>query len=57
MDDCIIYRKTAIQDDCSHFWIVLDHLMNWELEWQIRFSYAKCHMMNISQLRKPVFQQ
>ena len=50
-DDCIIYRKIAGEDDCFQLQQDLNRLTDWDCKLQMKFNYARCHIMHISQLR------
>ena len=39
------------EDDCFQLQQDLNRLTDWEYKWQMKFNYAKCHTMHISQLR------
>ena len=51
-DDCLMYMKIAGEDDFFQLQQDLNCLTDWESKWQMKFYYAKCHMMHISQLRR-----
>ena len=47
-DDCVLYRNIYSPSDCLILQDDLDRLAQWEADWQMKFSVAKCHSLRVS---------
>ena len=52
-DDCVVYRKIAIPQDCQALQTDLTNLCTWEDKWQMEFNPAKCFSVHFTRSRKP----
>ena len=53
-DDCILYRVIRDQQDAASLPTDLNHLQEWEREWQMFFNRAKCEHIRITNKRKVI---
>ena len=56
-DDCIIYREITTINDNNILQNDLNTLCKWEKDWQMNFNKSKCHVMHITNKRKPLTHQ
>ena len=47
-DDCVLYRNIYSIQDCLTLQEDLTSLGQWEADWQMKFSVAKCHSMRVT---------
>ena len=47
-DDCVLYRNIKSPIDCQILQDDLNSLAQWETDWQMKFSVAKCHSMRVT---------
>ena len=48
VDDCVLYRNIYSIQDCLTLQEDLTSLGQWEADWQMKFSVAKCHSMRVT---------
>ena len=53
-DDCLLYRVISNQEDAASLQEDLDHLQEWERDWQMVFNPDKCEHIRITNKRKIV---
>ncbi|MCG7868954.1 MAG: reverse transcriptase family protein, partial [Candidatus Thiodiazotropha taylori] len=53
-DDCLLYREISSQEDAASLQEDLDHLQEWERDWQMLFNPDKCEHIRITNKRKIV---
>ena len=53
-DDCLLYRVIRDQQDAASLQTDLNHLQEWEREWQILFNPDKCEHIRITNKRKVI---
>ena len=53
-DDCLLYRVISTQEDAASLQEDLDHLQEWERDWQMVFNPDKCEHIRITNKRKIV---
>ena len=53
-DDCLLYRVIRDQQDAASLQTDLNHLQEWEREWQMVFSPDKCEHIRITHKRKVI---
>ena len=51
-DDLVLYRNIKFSMDCQILQDDLNNLAQWETDWQMKFSVAKCHSMRV--IRHPL---
>ena len=51
-DDCLLYRVISNQEDAASLQEDLDHLQEWERDWQMNLNPDKCEHIRISNKRK-----
>ena len=51
-DDCVLYKNIKSPMDCQTLQYDVTSLAQWETDWQMKFSVAKCHSMRVT-LRFP----
>ena len=51
-DDCLLYRVIKSTDDHQILQQDLDHLQQWENEWQMSFNPEKCEVIRITNKRR-----
>ena len=51
-DDCLLYRVISNQEDAASLQEDLDHLQEWERDWQMNFNPDKCEHIRITNKRK-----
>ena len=47
-DDCVLYRNIRSSADCEILQEDLNSLTRWEVDWQMKFNAAKCHLMRVT---------
>ena len=47
-EDCVLYRNILSIQDCLILQEDLTSLGQWEADWQMKFSVAKCHSMRLT---------
>ena len=52
-DDSILYREIQTPKDHGILQTDLNKLSEWATKWQMNFNIAKCHLLRITQKRKP----
>ena len=53
-DDCLLYRTINTEKDSRALQEDLDHLQEWEQDWQMMFNPDKCEMIRITNKRKVI---
>ena len=53
-DDCVLYRPTKSQEDCSLLQQDLANLEQWENKWCMSFNAAKCNAITITRKRQKI---
>ena len=53
-DDCLLYRVIRDQQDAASLQTDLNHLQEWEREWQMVFNPDKCEHIRITNKRKVI---
>jgi hypothetical protein len=53
-DDTILYQRIKTQQDSASLQDDLTTLEKWEETWQMEFNVAKCHVLSVTNKKKPI---
>ena len=53
-DDTMLYRRIRSQNDCNTLAADLSQLQEWEETWQMQFNASKCHLILVTNKKKPI---
>ena len=51
-DDCVLYRTIKSEEDASLLQQDLNHLQQWETDWQMAFHPQKCQVVHVTNKKK-----